>query len=91
LKIECLNEGFLWILSYFTPVFSHFVNESWVRFDAGWIFVSICAVLVVTNMTVVVINVVKVGIQKYKKRRWMKYYGLDKLPESKFGVKVEKE
>lgn len=42
-------------------------------------------------MTVVVINVVKVGIQKYKKRRWMKYYGLDKLPESKFGVKVEKE
>ena len=51
----------------------------------------ICAVLVVANMTVVVVNVVKVGIQKYKKRRWMKYHGLDKLPESKFGVKVEKE
>ena len=91
LKIECLNEGFLWILSYFTPVFSHFVNESWVRFGAGWIFVGICALLVVINMTVVIINVVKIASMTYKKKRWMKHYGLKSLPESKLGAAAEAE
>lgn len=78
-----MNEGFLWILSYFTPVFSHFVNESWVRFSAGWVFVGICILMVMVNLTIVGTTAVKAGILRYRKYKYMKYYGLKEVPESK--------
>jgi hypothetical protein len=91
LKIECMNEGFLWILSYFTPVFSHFVNTSWVRFGAGWIFVGACALLVLMNMTFVMVNIMKIAILKYKRRRFMKYHGLKELPKTKLEPMIKEE
>jgi len=91
LKMECMNEGFLWILSYFTPVFSHFVNESWVRFSAGWVFVGICIIMVLVNLTIVGISAVKIGILRYRKYKFMKFYGLTEEPKSKLKAAEEEK
>jgi len=69
-KVEVFNELFLLFgFTYFTHLFSDFINESWIRFKVGWFFVGILGIYIAINIVVLFFTIVKEVIEKVKLRK----------------------
>lgn len=70
-KLEVFNELFLLFgFTYFTHLFSDFINESWIRFKVGWFFVGILGIYITINIVIVFYVIVKEVIDKVKLRKF---------------------